>query len=352
MVATDAAGNTIHYAITATQYYLNGSTILTQITGDDRFDFFYDENGLLLGFSYNGAKYYYIRNLQSDIIGILDNSGNQVVSYMYDSWGKLLSIEGSAKDTIGVLNPFRYRGYYYDTETGFYYLNSRYYDPVVGRYINADGFVSTNQGISEHNMFAYCANNPIMRADPSGCFWEEIGAFFGNLGNQISSWAKDVFGAGRTKSVIVDTGGYVVPPPSPITFKTGSRTTKTIEEDGDSSKPISVYHNNNIPVKSSSVGLKINIQNVTINFSIGWDNTGITASYKDGDTTYAAGLKLNISEFTLGVEGSVTHWDREPPLTEYTNISLNASILVYAYLSSAGQINSAPSGAQNPAYGT
>ena len=141
-------------AITATQYYLNGSTILTQITGDDRFDFFYDENGLLLGFSYNGAKYYYIRNLQSDIIGILDNSGNQVVSYTYDSWGKLLSIEGSAKDTIGVQNPFRYRGYYYDTETELYYLNSRYYDPMVGRYINGDsvidnrGTVTQNVGLS------------------------------------------------------------------------------------------------------------------------------------------------------------------------------------------------------------
>ena len=156
-------------AITATQYYLNGSTILTQITGDDRFDFFYDENGLLLGFSYNGAKYYYIRNLQSDIIGILDNSGNQVVSYMYDSWGKLLSIDGSAKDTIGVQNPFRYRGYYYDTETELYYLNSRYYDPMVGRFLNADSVVPNVGGnIKGYNVFIYCVNNPVNMVDSSG----------------------------------------------------------------------------------------------------------------------------------------------------------------------------------------
>ena len=153
---------------TKTQYYLNGSTILTQITGNDRFDFFYDENGLLLGFSYNGAKYYYIRNLQSDIIGILDNSGNQVVSYTYDSWGKLISIEGSAKDTIGVQNPFRYRGYYYDTETGFYYLNSRYYDPMVGRFLNADIITSVGATVIEKNVFAYVANNPVNYSDPSG----------------------------------------------------------------------------------------------------------------------------------------------------------------------------------------
>ena len=152
---------------TKTQYYLNGSTILTQITGDDRFDFFYDENGLLLGFSYNGAKYYYIRNLQSDIIGILDNSGNQVVSYMYDSWGKLLSIDGSAKDTIGVQNPFRYRGYYYDTETELYYLNSRYYDPMVGRFLNADGVLNPDS-LYGVNLYAYSLNNSINMADDSG----------------------------------------------------------------------------------------------------------------------------------------------------------------------------------------
>ena len=165
---------------TKTQYYLNGSTILTQITGDNRFDFFYDENGLLLGFSYNGAKYYYIRNLQSDIIGILDNSGNQVVSYTYDSWGKLLSIDGSAKDTIGVQNPFRYRGYYYDTETGFYYLNSRYYDPMVGRFLNADGLIDSRGHVTQ-NLFQYCGNNFVNYIDSSGNFAIEIasGIFLG-----------------------------------------------------------------------------------------------------------------------------------------------------------------------------
>ena len=175
---------------TKTQYYLNGSTILTQITGDDRFDFFYDDNGLLLGFSYNGEKYYYIRNLQSDIIGILNSSGNQVVSYTYDSWGKLLSIEGSAKDTIGVLNPFRYRGYYYDTESGFYYLNSRYYDPVVGRFLNADSGI--NNDILGANTFVYCGNNPIVRSDDTGNGWWILGgilfgAAMGFFGNMLSN---------------------------------------------------------------------------------------------------------------------------------------------------------------------
>ena len=156
---------------TKTQYYLNGSTILTQITGDDRLDFFYDENGLLIGFSYNGEKYYYIRNLQNDIVAIYDSNANQVVSYQYDSWGKLLSIDGSAKDTIGVLNPFRYRGYYYDTESGFYYLNSRYYDPGVGRFLNADSVIPDVGGnIKGYNVFVYCINDPTNMVDSSGFY--------------------------------------------------------------------------------------------------------------------------------------------------------------------------------------
>ena len=153
---------------TTTQFYLNGSDILTQITGNERFDFFYDDAGDLLGFKYGGNNYYYIRNLQNDIIGILDSAGTQVVSYVYDSWGKLTSISGSAKDTIGVKNPFRYRGYYYDTESGLYYLNSRYYDAEIGRFVNSDattGIVGEHQ---THNVYAYCFNNPVNFADSTG----------------------------------------------------------------------------------------------------------------------------------------------------------------------------------------
>ena len=94
--------------------------------------------------------------------------GNTVVEYTYDAWGKVLSVTGTLASTVGQINPFRYRGYYYDTETGWYYLQTRYYDPEVGRFINADGYVSTGQGIIGNNMFAYCGNNPVMHSDPSG----------------------------------------------------------------------------------------------------------------------------------------------------------------------------------------
>ncbi len=83
---------------------------------------------------------------------------------MYDAWGKLISSSGSLAD----INPLRYRGYYYDTETGFYYLQSRYYDPVFSRFINADKYASTGTGLLSYNMFAYCQNNPVNYSDPQG----------------------------------------------------------------------------------------------------------------------------------------------------------------------------------------
>ena len=164
-----------------TDYYLNGSNIITMITNSvmdpenpRRLDFYYDEQGTLLGFQYNGQDYWYIQNGQGDIVGILDSTGAQVVSYAYDSWGVPISTTGSMADTIGEINPFRYRGYYYDSETGLYYLNSRYYDPVVGRFINMDSAVITNNEALYCNIYIYCANNPIGRRDSSGCSFFDV----------------------------------------------------------------------------------------------------------------------------------------------------------------------------------
>ena len=100
--------------------------------------------------------------------GIVDKDCNTVVEYSYDAWGKLLSTTGSLAGTVGKVNPFLYRGYCYDSETGFYYLNSRYYDPQTGRFLNADGAISTGTGIGGYNMFAYCNNNTVNMADDGG----------------------------------------------------------------------------------------------------------------------------------------------------------------------------------------
>ena len=111
-----------------------------------------------------GATYYYVTNLQGDVVALLDASGSTVASYAYDPYGKVLSAEGTMAET----NPLRYRGYYYDAETGLYYLMSRYYDPATCRFVNADGYASTGQGITGYNMFSYCNDNPISLCDSDG----------------------------------------------------------------------------------------------------------------------------------------------------------------------------------------
>ena len=163
-----------------TEYYRSGSRLIGQKRGSNVMQFLYDANGLY-GFLYNGTPHYYVYNGQGDVVRLISASGATEAMYTYDAWGKPLSVtdaSGSAVSDashIANVNPLRYRGYYYDVETGFYYLQSRYYDPEVGRFINADGLVSTGQGVLGYNMYAYCGNNPVNRADPTG----EFGIFAG-----------------------------------------------------------------------------------------------------------------------------------------------------------------------------
>ena len=160
---------------TETTYLVDSSgTIQACRKGEESLLFLYDSTGRREGFTWytgeeNRGTYYYLYNAQGDIIGIvLANDYSRVVTYKYNSWGKLLEVEGSQAGTVGQLNPFRYRGYCYDAETGFYYVSSRYYDPEIGRFINADSQLNIKDGILGYNMFAYCNNNPIMYSDPTG----------------------------------------------------------------------------------------------------------------------------------------------------------------------------------------
>ena len=132
-------------------------------------DFFYDESGRPFAFNYTPEgstpnTYYYILNLQGDVVQIIDEGGVPQAEYVYSPWGEIISAEGD----LAEVNPLRYRGYYYDSETGFYYLQSRYYDPENHRFINADSYASTGQGFLGVNMFAYCSNNPVNNFDNDG----------------------------------------------------------------------------------------------------------------------------------------------------------------------------------------
>ena len=161
-----------------TYYQYSGDKLLYQETGNQKLYFWYDAFGNLCEIYFvNGSSasaYLVTCNSRGDVEALYNTSGNLVAKYLYDSWGNTISItdaDGKAiisQSHIGNINPIRYRGYYLDTETGYYYLQSRYYNPIVGRFLNADVYCDTGTSLLSTNMFAYCGNNPIMYSDSDG----------------------------------------------------------------------------------------------------------------------------------------------------------------------------------------
>ena len=205
-----------------------------------------------------GADYYYIRDGLMCITGLVDANGGAVVNYRYDSWGKLISITGSMADTLGKDNPYRYKGYYYDDETGMYYLKSRYYQPEICRFISADSYASTGQGILGHNVYCYCGNNPVNAMDPDGKLFKNIKNAMKALTNKVKSaypmakrFVKNTFGAyASTKSTFSSPSskqktvtGKIKSFFSPFDVQIGSTTSTTCSEHGNRKKRVVGYAN-------------------------------------------------------------------------------------------------------------
>lgn len=157
-----------------TIYKLEGKNIIFEKINNNVI--YYIRNGVddLIGFKYNNEVYYYQKNNQNDIIGILDCNYNIVAKYQYDSFGKVILMTDGNDNIItdnghvAHINPYRYRGYYYDKEINLYYLNNRYYNPEWGRFINADGIINANRDIVSCNLYAYVSNNFVNKFDSSG----------------------------------------------------------------------------------------------------------------------------------------------------------------------------------------
>ena len=217
-----------------TTFSYNGSLLMAQVQGSGTSQvkqlYSYDANGQLISVNYNGTEYYYLRNGQTDIVGLMDASGNRVVEYTYDAWGKLISTTGTLASTLGADNPFRYRGYYYDTETGLYYLMTRYYDPEVCRFISADVYMTTGQGVLGGNMWAYCGNNPVNRYDDGGEFWHivagfAVGAVVGGIFGGLTSLANgEGFWSGALQGAISGgiSGALTAAIPCPVPVLSGA----------------------------------------------------------------------------------------------------------------------------------
>ena len=198
-------GTTYHYAYA-------GDKLVWQEWDGNEFFFFYDESNAPIGFWYHPASGsnvtgYYMTTQQGDITRIEDVNGNVLATYEYDAWGKLISSSGS----LATINPLRYRGYYYDTETELYYLSSRYYDPKVSRFINADSTdaVLSANGLYDQNLFAYCDNNPVMRTDMGGEIWNLIvGGAIGGFIGAVTSMSENI-AEGKQISLLDTASGFV-----------------------------------------------------------------------------------------------------------------------------------------------
>ena len=153
------------------RYIWNSSQLMADVGASDAFYFHYSSGGELIGYTYKTAEAetecILVKNQQGDVEKVISADGTILASYTYDAWGNVLTSEGS----LAASNPIRYRGYYFDAETGLYYLQSRYYDPEIGRWINADNQLSTGSDLTGLNLFAYCGNDPINRIDPIGEAW-------------------------------------------------------------------------------------------------------------------------------------------------------------------------------------
>ena len=152
-----------------TNYSLVDNRIISETAGSATIHYRYNADDELVGLFYDGQEYFYVKNLQNDIIGIVNASGVLCVTYTYDAWGNV-TVSGALASSLGIDNPFRYRGYYYDKETNLYYLQGRYYNPSIGRFINADDttYLGAGDSLVSYNLFVYCHNSPIMFIDPDG----------------------------------------------------------------------------------------------------------------------------------------------------------------------------------------
>ena len=181
--AYNGDGNRISKTVNGvkTEFVYNGDILAGQKSGNDTLVFIYDNNSDIFGFILNGTEYYYIKNAQNDVTAIADKDGNVLVNYAYDSWGKVMEITGNT--ALAEQNPIRYRSYYFDFETEWYFLSSRYYNAEACRFVNSDNYAlptSTPTDITDKNLYSYCDNNPIVRADVDGDFWHiVIGAAVG-----------------------------------------------------------------------------------------------------------------------------------------------------------------------------
>ena len=335
-----------------TYAYLNGQ-LMYETRGDAKFYYSYDANGILYNVRYTltdgGTEYsyYYTHNSRGDIVGIYNGAGELKAHYEYDAWGNVISItdnNGNAitnPNHIGNLNPFRYRGYYQDTETGLYYLMSRYYDPVTHRFINADGYFQSGTSILYGNTFAYCGNNPVSRADTGGDSWfSDIAATVVESALTAMAAICPWMGSNSSTSVSHTSETKLINSDyAPVNFRCGEKTTTSTHTYSLGSP--TVYYNQDLYSYSDNYGNRnsgithtFGVKSLSLDISMSFGSDGVGFSYAkiNGDISmYISYKKCN--NFMTETEVGFTKWDNSTGTTVYLGSSSNSvtsSMLMYA----------------------
>ena len=296
---------------------------------------FYDDDGNPLGFylldydthwtnATRGVAYYYVRNAQGDVVQIRTRYNETVANYHYDAWGKLLSVTDANGNilteptnysepigaNIAFLNPIRYRGYVYDNETGFYYLNSRYYDPENRRFINADTIISQESTLG-YNLFAYCGNNPVNNEDPTGHLFGTIcgaiiGGIIGGIGEAISAATKGksiragfITGA-ATGAIIGGVCGYIADTfgTGAIALAAGAAVSGIVSAVGNTANQ---FLNYNIEKKSQANNSNRQSGSATINTKTPQSSNGKLASECESFADYVDAKSIAVSGVTAAL---------------------------------------------------
>ena len=337
-----------------TYAYLNGQHMY-ETRGDAKFYYSYDSNGILYNVRYTltdgGTEYsyYYTHNSRGDIVGIYNGAGELKAHYEYDAWGNVISIadnNGNAitsPNHIGNLNPFRYRGYYQDTETGLYYLMSRYYDPVTHRFINADGYFQSGTAILDGNTFAYCGNNPVSRADTGGDSWfSDIAATVVESALTAMAAICPWMGSNSSTSVSHTSETKLINSDyAPVNFRCGGKTTTNISTHTYSLGSPTAYYNQDLYSYSDNYGNRnsgithtFGVKSLSLDISMSFGSDGVGFSYAkiNGDISmYISYKKCN--NFVTETEVGFTKWDNSTGTTVYLGSSSNSvtsSMLMYA----------------------
>ena len=295
--------------VETTEYLLNGKSVVGLTHTDhasnevDKMHFFYDVQGKVIRVDLNGAIYSYIRNLQEDIVGILDDKGKLVVEYKYDAWGKQLFVGGTLASTMGRRNPFLYRGYIYDEMTELYYLRGRYYCSYTMRFVNADKILSAYCRILGSNMFAYCDNEPIRRIDETGDKWGVIAKFCQKaleVAVAVVKVAKECIDEVFSVAVYAEDnksnkeeciyGGYE------------HGVTTTVLVSGCDDKPV-VFYKKVATDGSRTYGVNISVKKASLSAEVGNDGINLSVGYDGISVDGTVGLK----EVGLGLSKSVSN---------------------------------------------